>query len=47
MVMTNITKFTPATVRANSTNIRMIMLIYTAKCLIYSSELIMLVMAVM
>ena len=31
MVMKNITQVTPVTVRADSTNIRMIMLIYTAK----------------
>ena len=30
-MLVNITKVTPVTVRADSTNIRMIMLIYTAK----------------
>ena len=41
MVMISITKVTPVTVRADSTNIRIIMLIHTAKHLIYYSELVM------
>ena len=38
-ILTLLTKVTPVTVTANSTNIKMIMLIYTAKRLIYFSEL--------
>ena len=38
--MIHIINVTPVTVRADSTNIRMIMLIYTAKRLIYSSEFV-------